>query len=43
MNIHPRRFIRPALGTLCLATLASLRACSGGACFGVEDCFNNNT
>lgn len=43
MNIHPRRFIRPALGTLCLATLATLQACNGDACFGVDACFNNNT
>ncbi|WP_176096199.1 hypothetical protein PPH94_023605 [Burkholderia cepacia] len=42
MNLHPRRFIRPALGTLCLATLAALQACNGDACFGVDVCFNNN-
>ncbi|WP_175888879.1 hypothetical protein [Burkholderia cepacia] len=43
MNLHPRRFIRPALGTLCVATLAALQACNGDACFGVDVCFNNNT
>ncbi|POM18194.1 putative lipoprotein [Burkholderia cepacia] len=42
MNLHPRRFIRPALGTLCVATLAALQACNGDACFGVDVCFNNN-
>ncbi|KVK81285.1 hypothetical protein [Burkholderia cepacia] len=42
MNLYPRRFIRPALGTLCLATLATLQACNGDACFGVDACFNNN-
>ncbi|AOJ28805.1 hypothetical protein [Burkholderia seminalis] len=43
MNIRYERFTRPALGVLCVATLAALQACNGDACFGVDVCFNNNT
>ncbi|KFL53597.1 hypothetical protein ACVHYJ_31015 [Burkholderia pyrrocinia] len=42
MNIRHERFTRPALRTLCVATLATLQACNGDACFGVDVCFNNN-
>ena len=43
MNIRLTRFTRPALGVLCVATLAALQACNGDACFGVDVCFNDNT
>ncbi|KAG8153696.1 hypothetical protein [Burkholderia catarinensis] len=43
MNIRPTHFTRPALGALCIATLATLQACNGDACFGVDVCINNNT
>ncbi|MBR8232926.1 hypothetical protein K6W26_10140 [Burkholderia sp. AU42008] len=43
MNIRITRFTRPALGALCVATLAALQACNGEACFGVDACFNDNT
>ncbi|MGS0891387.1 hypothetical protein ACVBGC_02315 [Burkholderia stagnalis] len=43
MNIRLPRFTRPALRTLCVATLAALQACNGDACFGVDVCFNDNT
>ncbi|AOJ84770.1 hypothetical protein WS86_30205 [Burkholderia savannae] len=42
MNIHNARVIRPALGALCVASLATLHACGGEACFGFDGCFNNN-
>ena len=41
MNIHPRRFIRPRWHPL-PRHLATLQACNGDACFGVDACFNNN-
>ncbi|WP_347469191.1 hypothetical protein [Burkholderia stagnalis] len=43
MNTHDACFIRPALGALCVASLAALSACGGEACFGFNDgCFNRN-
>ncbi|KVU40487.1 hypothetical protein WK68_01355 [Burkholderia ubonensis] len=43
MNLHDARVIRPALGALCVASLATLSACGGEACFGFNDgCFNGN-
>lgn len=43
MNTHDARFVRPALGALCVASLATLSACGGEACFGFNDgCFNGN-
>ncbi|AGK50625.1 MULTISPECIES: hypothetical protein [Burkholderia] len=41
MNIHNAHFIRPALGALCIASLASLHGCGGEACFGFDGCFND--
>ncbi|MBN3816976.1 hypothetical protein G3N57_10325, partial [Paraburkholderia sp. Se-20369] len=43
MNTPDARFIRPALGALCVASLAALSACGGEACFGFNSgCFNGN-
>ncbi|AOJ02933.1 hypothetical protein WS70_14785 [Burkholderia mayonis] len=42
MNIHSVRFVRPTLGALCVASLATLYACGGDACFGFDGCFNEN-
>ncbi|KVL43039.1 hypothetical protein WS98_02495 [Burkholderia territorii] len=42
MNICHPRFLRPALGTACVAAVAALAGCNGDACFGVDVCFNNN-
>lgn len=43
MNLRHPRFIRPALGLVCAATLVTVAACNGDACFGVDVCFNDNT
>ncbi len=42
MNTHNARFVRPALGAFCVASLATLYACGGDACFGFDACFNEN-
>lgn len=41
MNLRHSCFTHPALGTLCVAALASLAGCNGDACFGVDVCFND--
>ena len=41
MNLRHPRFIRPTLGTACVAAVAALAGCNGDACFGVDVCFNN--
>jgi hypothetical protein len=38
MNTDDARFVRPALATLCLALIASIAACGGSVCFGINDC-----
>ncbi|AJY09604.1 hypothetical protein K6W16_06200 [Burkholderia dolosa] len=43
MNLRTMRFIRPALGTACIAALAMLAACNGEACFGIDVCFDDDT
>ncbi len=43
MNIRDARFVRPALGALCVASLAALHACGGEACFGVDNCAGSIT
>jgi hypothetical protein len=42
MNTHDARFVRPALAALWAASLATLAACGGSACFGLDDCFGEN-
>ncbi|MGU7770000.1 hypothetical protein ACV229_07440 [Burkholderia sp. MR1-5-21] len=42
MNPHLACFVRPALGAFCVAALATLSSCGGEACFGFDNCFNNN-
>ncbi len=42
MNLRHPRFLRPALGTVCVAAVAALTGCNGDACFGVDVCFNSN-
>jgi hypothetical protein len=38
MNTDDARFVRPALAALCLALLATLAACGGSVCVGIDDC-----
>jgi hypothetical protein len=42
MNTHDVRFVRPALAALCGASLATLVACGGSACFGLDGCVGGN-
>jgi hypothetical protein len=43
MNSHVARFVRPALGVFCIASLATLSGCGGDACFGFDGCFSGNS
>ncbi|KDB08080.1 hypothetical protein LIG30_2755 [Burkholderia sp. lig30] len=43
MNIRDTRFVRPALGALCVVALAALHACGGEACFGFDNCVGGTT
>jgi hypothetical protein len=36
MNTHDARFVRPALAALCVASLATLVACGGSVCIGLD-------
>lgn len=38
MNTHNARFVRLALAALCVASLATLVACGGSVCIGLDDC-----
>ncbi|ANB75383.1 hypothetical protein AYM40_23705 [Paraburkholderia phytofirmans OLGA172] len=38
MNTHDARFVRPVLAAFCGASLATLVACSGSSCFGLDGC-----
>jgi hypothetical protein len=42
MNTHHARFVRPVLAALCLASLTTLVACGGSACFGFDGCGGAN-
>jgi hypothetical protein len=42
MNTHNARFVRPALAAFCAASLATLVACGGNACFGFDGCGGGN-
>lgn len=38
MNTRYARFVRPALGAICVASLATLAACGGNSCIGLDGC-----
>src|SRR6202795_4384154 len=38
MNTHDALFVRPALAALCVASLATLAACGGSVCVGLDGC-----
>jgi hypothetical protein len=38
MNTHYVCFVRPALGAMCVASLAALAACGGSTCIGLDGC-----
>ena len=38
MNTHYACFVRPALAAICVASLATLVACGGSACIGLDSC-----
>ena len=42
MNTHDAPFVRPVLAALCAASLATLAACGGSACFGFDGCSGGN-
>lgn len=42
MNTHDARFVRPVLAALCVASLATLVACSGSYCVGFDGCGGGN-
>ncbi|WP_341317854.1 hypothetical protein WN982_22240 [Paraburkholderia sp. IMGN_8] len=42
MNTHDARFVRPVLAALCVASLATLVACSGSYCVGFDGCGSGN-
>ncbi|MCX4174027.1 MULTISPECIES: hypothetical protein [Paraburkholderia] len=42
MNTHDAPFVRPVLAALCVASLATLAACGGSACFGFDGCSGGN-
>jgi hypothetical protein len=42
MNTQDVRVVRPALAALCAASLATLVACGGSACFGLDGCDGGN-
>ncbi|SIT47014.1 conserved exported hypothetical protein [Paraburkholderia ribeironis] len=42
MNTHCACFVRPALAAICVASLATLAACGGNACIGLNGCGGAN-
>lgn len=42
MNTHYACFVRPAVAAICVALLATLVACGGSACFGLDGCSGGN-
>ena len=42
MNIHYACFVRPALAAMCAAALATLAACGGSTCIGLDGCSGAN-
>jgi hypothetical protein len=42
MNTHDARFVRPVLAALCVASLATLVACGGSFCVGLDSCGGGN-
>ncbi|MFM0668884.1 hypothetical protein [Paraburkholderia sediminicola] len=42
MNAHYVCFVRPAVAAICVASLATLVACGGNACFGLNGCGGGN-
>ena len=42
MNTHYACFVRPALAAICVASLATLAACGGSACIGLDGCGGGN-
>ncbi|MFP3568537.1 hypothetical protein [Paraburkholderia sp. SIMBA_030] len=42
MNTYDARFVRPVLAALCVASLATLVACSGSYCVGFDSCGGGN-
>ena len=42
MNTHYACFVRPALAAICVASLATLAACGGSACIGLDGCGSGN-
>jgi hypothetical protein len=42
MNTHDARLVRPALTALCVASLATLAACGGSVCIGLNGCVGSN-
>ncbi|MGF6934030.1 hypothetical protein OKW41_003169 [Paraburkholderia sp. UCT70] len=42
MNTHYACFVRPALAAICVASLATLAACGGNACIGLDSCGGGN-
>lgn len=42
MDTHDVRFVRPVLAALCGASLATLVACGGNTCFGLDGCVGGN-
>jgi hypothetical protein len=42
MNTHYARCVRPALGAICVVSLAALAACGGSTCIGLDGCGGAN-
>jgi hypothetical protein len=42
MNTHYACFVRPALAAICVASLATLVACGGNSCIGLDGCGGGN-
>lgn len=42
MNTHYTCFVRPALAAICVAFLATLAACGGNSCIGLDGCGGGN-
>jgi hypothetical protein len=42
MNTHPACFVRPVLAAICVASVATLAACGGSACIGLDTCGGGN-
>jgi hypothetical protein len=43
MNLHDARFVRPVQAVLCTALLATLAACGGSVCIGLDSCVSGNS